>query len=78
MSAHMQADAVATQAGTTIATDVNTPREQAHSDAATRSGEAGTAAVAELPHTTWRWLTAPEFGAAGSGGAEYEPGPRNA
>jgi len=25
--------------------------------------------------TTDGWLTAPEFGAAGSGGAEYEPGP---
>ena len=27
------------------------------------------------PYTTTKWLTAPEFGAAGSGGAEYEPGP---
>ena len=25
--------------------------------------------------TTDGWLTVPEFGAAGSGGAEYEPGP---
>lgn len=28
------------------------------------------------PHTTTDgWLTTPEFGAAGSGGAELEPGP---
>lgn len=27
------------------------------------------------PHTTTGWLTSPKFGSAGSGGAEYEPGP---
>lgn len=27
------------------------------------------------PHTTRGKFTAPKFGAAGSGGAEYEPGP---
>lgn len=27
------------------------------------------------PRTTHGWLTMPEFGAAGSGGAEYEQGP---
>jgi hypothetical protein len=27
------------------------------------------------PRTTRGWFTAPEFGAAGSGGAEYEQGP---
>jgi YHS domain-containing protein len=26
----------------------------------------------EPPHTTWRFLTSPKFGAAGSGGLEYE------
>ncbi len=25
--------------------------------------------------TSHKWFTAPEFGAAGSGGGEYEPGP---
>ena len=27
------------------------------------------------PRTTQGWFTAPEFGSAGSGGAEYEQGP---
>lgn len=27
------------------------------------------------PHTTKHGVTAPKFGSAGSGGAEYEPGP---
>lgn len=26
----------------------------------------------EPPHTTWRFVTSPKFGAAGSGGLEYE------
>lgn len=51
--------------------------------AARESGEPKTSASDERPHrahrnpphTTEGFLTAPEFGAAGSGGAEYEPGP---
>lgn len=31
--------------------------------------------VANPPHTTSDGVTAPKFGSAGSGGAEYEPGP---
>ncbi len=27
------------------------------------------------PRTTKGWLTSPKFGSAGSGGAEFEPGP---
>jgi hypothetical protein len=30
---------------------------------------------AEPPYTTKDGITAPKFGSAGSGGAEYEPGP---
>lgn len=29
----------------------------------------------DAPHTTSGGITAPKFGSAGSGGAEYEPGP---
>ena len=29
----------------------------------------------DAPHTTRGGVTAPKFGSAGSGGAEYEPGP---
>lgn len=31
--------------------------------------------VAEPAHTRWGGITAPKFGSAGSGGAEYERGP---
>ncbi|MDE3054628.1 MAG: hypothetical protein KGL38_03280 [Gemmatimonadota bacterium] len=35
--------------------------------------------MAEPPRTTTgKWFTAPKFGSAGSGGAEFEPGPERA
>ena len=53
------------------------PAETFH-DAATRPTDVpqATGGRQDPPRTTtFGWLTAPKFGAAGSGGAELEPGP---
>ena len=48
-------------------------REKEAQDAARRTEEADRLRF-DPPRTTEGWLTTPKFGAAGSGGAEYEPG----
>jgi hypothetical protein len=51
-------------------------RREAQTTPATGHADARTDAHANPPRTTSRnWFTAPKFGSAGSGGAEFEPGP---
>lgn len=50
--------------------------EQEKAATATKAGSPPEASEPDPPRTTTgKWFTAPKFGSAGSGGAEYEPGP---
>jgi hypothetical protein len=58
-----------------------TPNEGSPDDVASdaareQDGERKEPKEANPPHTTTGKITSPKFGSAGSGGAEFEPGPK--
>jgi hypothetical protein len=55
--------------------DAGEPEQEPDTDATRKASKPGPRHEPNPPYTTEGWLTTPEFGAAGSGGAEYEPGP---
>lgn len=44
-------------------------------EARARRAASGEVPDSNPPHTTTKGMTSPKFGSAGSGGAEFEPGP---
>lgn len=53
------------------------PRRYAEHGGTVRASTTTDEPVGDAPHTTTGKFTAPKFGSAGSGGAEYEPLPKD-
>jgi hypothetical protein len=54
---------------------VKSAKSAARGAAKPKKASAKPKAAPNPPRTTKGWLTSPKFGSAGSGGAEFEPGP---
>lgn len=73
MKEHTQSDASSDRAQPIEPADTSRRREISTGDQSTAADQSAALPQTDPPRTTWHWFTAPEFGAAGSGGAEYEP-----